>query len=109
MDARLPAHLEIAGLRRVAEAAGGFATVLRKGERVGGTVLVVLCENGGNQRVFERMPRLDGGRQWQLAMAQDADKKEEFSDYLTRRAARDPDLWIVELDIADGERLIALL
>lgn len=109
MDARLPAHLEIAALRRAAEAAGGFATVLRKGERDSGTVLVVLSESGGNQRLYERMPSLDGGRVWQLSMSQDTDNRNIFTDYLTRRGTQDPDLWIVELDIVDGERLIALL
>ncbi|MBK6802907.1 DUF1491 family protein [Novosphingobium sp.] len=109
MDARLPAHLEVAALRRAVEAAGGFATVLRKGERDGGTILAVLAENGANARLFERMPSADGTRKWVLSRSQDTENPMEFHDYLTRRGERDPDLWIVELDIADGERLIALL
>jgi len=32
----------------------------------------------------------------------------EFSEYLARRRRQDDDLWIVELDIADGERFIGL-
>lgn len=106
-DTRLPAHLEVSGLLRAAESAGGFATVLRKGEREGGTILVVLCENGTNARVFERMPALDGGRKWSFSKAQDAENTMEFQDYLDRRKQQDPDLWIIELDVANGERLIA--
>ena len=109
MDARLPAHLEVAALRRAAESAGGFAAVLHKGERDGGAILVVLAENGGNPRLFERMPGLDGSRRWIETRSQNSENNEEFSEYLKRRSTRDPDLWIVELDIADGERLIALL
>lgn len=41
---RLPAHLEVAGLIRAVQAAGGFATVLNKGEREAGTILIVLTE-----------------------------------------------------------------
>ena len=32
-DARIPAHLEVSGLIRSVQAAGGFATVLAKGEK----------------------------------------------------------------------------
>jgi hypothetical protein len=41
-------------------------------------------------------------------MTENAEKKQNFSDYLTRRGVQDPDLWIVELDIANGERFIGL-
>ena len=108
MDSRLPAHLEVAGLIRSVEAAGGFATVLSKGERDAGTIMVVVPENGGNSRVYERMPQLDGTRQWHCSYREDPEKKQEFLDYLNRRGRQDPDLWIVELDIAQGERFIGL-
>ena len=41
MDARLPAHLEVAGLIRMVEAEGGFASVIAKGERDAGTILIL--------------------------------------------------------------------
>lgn len=91
---------------RAVEAAGGFGTVLHKGEREAGTILVVLAENGGNQRLYELMPDPEKGRIWTLSKRQDPEKVHEFSEYLERRSIRDPDLWIVELDIADGERFI---
>ena len=106
MEPRLPAHLEVSGLVRQVNAAGGFAVVLHKGERDAGTTVVVIAENGGNLRIFERMPMLDGTRQWQLSRKQDIDKPQEIHEYLQRRSDQDPDLWLVELDIANGERLI---
>lgn len=110
MDAaRLQAHLEVAGLVRRAQAMGGFAAVLRKGERDAGTILVVALENGANPRLFERMPQLDGTRRWTEAKAQDPAHKDQFEAYLARRGAQDPDVWIVELDVANPERLIGLL
>ncbi len=108
MDARLPTHIEVSGLIRSVDAAGGFATVIRKGERDAGTIMVVLAENGANTRAYERMPQLDGTRDWHCVRNQDIDKKQEFEDFLTRRGEQDPDLWIVELDIAQGERFIGL-
>lgn len=108
MDDRIPTHLEISGLIRAVETAGGFATVLAKGERDAGTILVVCCEKGLSSRIYERMPQLDGSRKWTLAKAQDPDNPMEFSEYCTKRKNQDGDLWIVELDIADGERFIGL-
>lgn len=106
MDARLPPHMEVYGLIRRVSAQGGFATVLRKGDRDSGTVLVVLAENGTNPRLFERLPRPDGAQSWSLIRTQDPENKQDFEEYLSRRSTRDPDLWIVELDIAQGERFI---
>lgn len=98
----------MAGLIRMVEAAGGFAAVLNRGQREAGTILVVLTEKGGIARLFERVPDADGSRNWHPTKAQDPENYSEFGEYLTRRVARDPDLWIVELDIADGERFIGM-
>jgi hypothetical protein len=108
VDARLPAHIEVSGLIRAVEAAGGFATVLTKGEREAGTILVVCCASGAPMRAFERMPNPDGSRTWTLSREQDTGKPYDFQGYLDRRARQDDDLWIVELDIADAERFIGL-
>jgi hypothetical protein len=106
VDARIPAHLEVQGLLRAVEAAGGFATVIAKGERDAGTLLVTCCENGRNCRAYERMPRPDGTRGWTLTKSEDSENSLEFSEYLARRKRQDSDLWIVELDIPDAERFI---
>lgn len=105
-EVRLPAHLEVAGLIRRTQAEGGFAAVLHKGEPEAGTILIVLTENGSNSKVYERMPQLDGTRAWHCSKSQDIENPWEFSEYLDRRSRQDGDLWIIELDIADGERLI---
>jgi hypothetical protein len=106
MDGRIPAHLEVTGLLRAVEAAGGFAAVIAKGERDAGTILVTCCESGKNCRAYERLPRPDGTRGWSLAKREDSENPQEFADYLERRRRQDSDLWIVELDIPDAERFI---
>jgi hypothetical protein len=52
------------------------------------------------------MPQLDGSRAWTCSKEQDPENKELFNQYLERRKSQDADLWIVELDIAQVERLI---
>ena len=106
-EARLPAHLEVSGLIRAVDAAGGFGTVIAKGERDAGTLLIICCEKGTNAAAFERMPQADGTRRWTRVKVQDPENPQEFAAYCERRKAQDPDLWVVELDIANAERFIA--
>ena len=106
MDSRLPAHLEVSGLIRAVEAAGGFATVIARGERDAGTLLVVCCEPGAPAAAYERMPQPDGTRAWTLSRKQDIENQQEFWEYCDRRKRQDGDLWIVELDIPNAERFI---
>ena len=108
MEGRLPAHLEVSGLIRAVQADGGFATVLSKGERDAGTILIVTLERGGPARLYERMPHLDDTRGFELTREQDLENPHAFDEYVRRRGEQDPDCWIVELDVAHPERFAAL-
>ena len=107
MDARLPTHIEVSGLIRAVEAAGGSAMVLQKGERDAGTLALVTCQRGTAARFWERMPQLDGSRKFRPVRVQETDKPLLFWEYLERRKSQDCDLWLLELDIENPERFIA--
>jgi len=94
---------------RLAETEGGFATVLAKGERDAGTILLVTLCHGKGGVLYERMPQLDGSRKFLAAKRENPEKPEEFSEYLERRRAQDRDMWLIEVDIADPERFVAQL
>lgn len=106
----MPARLEVSALLRQVHAEGGFATVLAKGEPDAGTILIVLTDRGGISRAFERMPQADGRRIWTQVMAETGDDgavdSPAFAEWIARRRRQDPDLWILELDIPQGERFI---
>ena len=106
---RLPAHLEVASLIRLAESNGGSAMVLAKGEPDAGTILIVTMYRGQDTRLYERMPQLDGTRAFVQSFHQSSENNSEFSEYLARRRSQDPDIWIIEVDIDEAERFIALL
>jgi len=109
MSERLPAHLEVSSMIRLAESNGGFAMVLAKGERDAGTILIVSMFRGDDTRLYERMPQLDGTRPFVLTKTQDTENKSEFDEYIARRRSQDPDIWVLEVDIDNPERFIALL
>lgn len=106
MDARLPAHLEVSAMIRAVEAAGGFATVLKKGEKEAGTILVITCEKGRDSVLYERMPDMDLGRKWAEVKRQNPENPFDFNDYVERRGQQDADCWVVELDVANGQQFI---
>lgn len=107
MDARLPAHVEVSGLIRAVESAGGFAMVLQKGERDAGTILVLTTQNGRNTRLWERMPQLDGSRKFSCTREQDDENPRKIDEYMGKRRRSDPDCWVLELDIENAERFVA--
>jgi hypothetical protein len=109
MGARLPAHLEVSGIMRFAQTAGGFATVVSRGEKDAGTILLLTLQRGGNARLWERMPQLDGSRNFAVTVAEDVENPSKIQEYIARRSAQDPDCWILELDIDDADRFVASL
>ncbi|MEO7383925.1 MAG: DUF1491 family protein [Novosphingobium sp.] len=107
-EARLPTHIEVSGLVRRVNAAGGFAVVMAKGEADSGTIMVITSCNGMNFQAFERMPQASGERLWDQVRCDVDGKSDQWRDWLERRRSQDSDLWIVELDIAEPERFIGL-
>ncbi|WP_181883654.1 DUF1491 family protein [Sphingorhabdus pulchriflava] len=99
----------VSALIRQTEAHGAFAAVLRKGDRTSGSILLLRREKGLNPALFERFPSLDGPGEWSEITIESIEKEEKISTYLERRATRDPDIWILELDVPSAERFTDIL
>ena len=120
LEPRPASSFIVSALRRKVEAAGGFATIIKKGDPVAGALLLVCLRapDGGESLQFspdsgplplllEREPSFDGPGKWVPIINQHTENKEKIEEYLTRRRQVDPDLWIIELDVADAERIAA--
>lgn len=109
-DPRLPPRIEVSGWIRRAEARGGGGMVLHRGDPDAGTILLVSLENNGTMDppalLWERLPQPDGQRVWTVTRAQDPESKHEFNDYIAQRTGRDPDLWVVELTVANPQQFV---
>ena len=81
--------------------AGGFATIVCRGS-AWGSALLIIHRHGPAVRLFERLPNLAGGSVWQAA----ASGEEAVATFIARQRQFDPDLWVIELDIADPARFI---
>src|SRR3546814_6065206 len=61
MSDRLTSRMLTSALIRRAGQEGGFATILRKGDEVAGTILLLCLEKGTETGLFERMSDYEGG------------------------------------------------
>ncbi|MBX9858502.1 MAG: DUF1491 family protein [Sphingomonas sp.] len=106
MSERLPTHVLVGALLRRVNDAGGMAMVLAKGDADAGALLLITGEKGQNYRALERGVGPDGASALVETGPSGADPT-ALTDYWQRRRTRDPDLWVIELDIAQAERFAA--
>jgi hypothetical protein len=104
---RLASGVLASALIRRVQAEGGHAAVLSKGDETSGSLLLVCAERGRIISLRERLLAGDRGYQWADVTPSEAGELPDFGDYLNRRSSRDPDLWIIELDIPNAERFAA--
>jgi hypothetical protein len=102
VSARLPSGIMATALLRRVNDAGGFGAVLAKGDPQAGGILLVVSHAGGPERVLERGIGPAG-----TPILIDSTPRDDVDAYWRRRRQRDPDLWVLALDIAAAERFAA--
>lgn len=107
MSGRLPSGLLVGAMLRRVNDAGGIGTMLARGDEQAGAILIITLEKGLNPRIWERGIGPSGAAELIGVGPQAPDNEAEIYDYWRRRRTRDPDLWVIELDIAQAERFAA--
>ncbi|MEH3158878.1 MAG: DUF1491 family protein [Sphingomonas taxi] len=102
MSDRLPTHLAVGALLRRVNDAGGMAMVRARGDPQGGAILVLIEDRSSPVRILERSFDFDG-----RAILTESVPSDGAESYWRRRRERDPDLWVIELDIPEAERFAA--
>ena len=87
-----------------ARAVGGFGTVLSRGDAERGSLMLVLAERGVPRNLLQRLLQRDGTYDWE---SQEIADSESLTRQLEKARDRDPDLWLIELDVPSAERFIA--
>jgi hypothetical protein len=98
---RLAAGLKVSALIRSVEAAGGFAMVLTRGDATAGSIAVVVRQRPEDVVL---VPMMAAGGSYQY---EETARGAAIAEWSLRARQRDPDLWILELDIPDAARFIA--
>ena len=104
MTPRLATNVLVGAMVRKAQAEGGFAAVLAKGDPNSGSVIVILTERGTDPRILERLLLADGRYGWQSSTGLEIDDPAAVPGFIARRRRSDPDLWVIELDIPSAKR-----
>lgn len=99
-EPQLPASILVPALIRQVQAAGGFATLLSRGGPYGNTILLVWRQ--AFVRAYEKLPDASGGSVWRMA----AEGEDNVESFIVRQRRFDPDIWVLELDVADPARFI---
>lgn len=106
MSARLASGVIASALIRQVNAAGGSAMVLARGDATAGAILILALERGVYRRFLERGIGRDG-RPALISSGPQAADSAAITAYWQRRRERDPDIWVLELDVAQPERFAA--
>ncbi len=101
-DGRLPTDLWVMSHVRRCNAEAIPATVARKGEAKGGTLLLKLNQLDRGCRVLSQIRDIDGVLGWLAAFDGALVPEAEADAYIARAVQRDPDLWVVEIENSDG-------
>ncbi len=102
MDDRLPTEIWVQAHLRRCHAEAIPVVVLRKGDRNGGTVLLKILVRDAGCRVLSQMRDMEGRLGWLSALGQAPVAETAADAYIERAVARDPDLWVIEVESRDG-------
>ena len=101
-DERLKAEFWIMAHVRRCNARGVPATVVRRGDSRGGTLVLIINQFDRGCRVLSPALGMDGALGWLAAFSGERVPEAEADDYIARATGRDPDLWVVEIESPDG-------
>ena len=102
--ARLTAGLWVSAYLNRLRLAGIAAYVMAKGDGTAGAVVVKVATMDGAARLFERRFDLEQHRRvWSVLATGD---EGEMDILLSRARARDPDLWVIEIEDRAGRHLL---
>jgi len=101
-DDRLKAEFWIMAHVRRCNADGVPATVVRRGDSRGGTLVLKINRFDQGCRVLSQAVDMDGALGWLAAFKGELVPEAEADAYIARAMNRDPDVWVVEIESRDG-------
>ena len=98
VEGRLPTDLWVKAHVKRCSAEGVPVIVGRRGDPHSGIVILKLNQLDQGCRVMSQMRDLDGKLGWMEALEGALVPEAEADAYIARQAARDPDLWVIEIE-----------
>lgn len=102
LEGRLPTDVWVGAHVRQCIAEAVPVTVARKGDPGGGMLLLKLNQYEAGCRVLSQTRDADGEPAWMAAMDGALMPETEADAYIARAIARDPDIWVLEIEHKEG-------
>lgn len=102
MNARIPTELWVAAHLRQCTAKNIPFYVMHKGAPASGTVMVKIVVRGQGCRLLNQTRDLDGDLGWMDVFDGAIVDEKKADAYIQRTVARDPDVWVVEVEEPNG-------
>ena len=103
---RLRTDIWIQALLRRVYAAGAYGAIVQKGEEQAGAMLIKIAPLDGTAWVLSGLWSPEGEREWMTITGPAPVPESEADALLKRQAARDPDIWIVEIEDRQGRHFL---
>lgn len=101
-DGRIPAEIWVAAQVKSCNAQGMPAVLSRRGAAMGGIVMVKVVDTRQRQcRIYTQSRDFDGNSGWLAAFDGGSVDEREGDAYIVRAIARDPDVWVIEVENRD--------
>ena len=101
-DDRLPTELWVKAHLRRCIAEGVPATIVKRGEKMGGLLLLKLTLGSDACRLLSQTRDLEGRQAWLPALKGEIVQERDADAYIERASKRDPDLWVMEIEHPQG-------
>ena len=98
----LTTDMRVSALLRTCQIESVPAYVVRRGDPDAGALIIKQAHLNGTARIFLRQYGSSGEMEWTCLSGEDTMPEPEADAYLERRASSDPDLWVVEIEKAQG-------
>jgi hypothetical protein len=103
MNTRIPTELWVTAHLRQCNAKGLPAYVVHKGALAAGTVMVKIVMRGKGCKLLNQSRDMEGNTGWMDIFEGAAVDETRADEYIQRALARDPDVWVIEVEDASGQ------
>jgi hypothetical protein len=102
-DDRIPTELWVSAHVRQCGAKGIPVYIARKGAPAAGTVMVKIILKDRTCKLLNQSRDMDGNTGWMDVFDGAAVEERRADEYIQRAVSRDPDVWVVEVEDAEGK------
>lgn len=100
----IPTDFWVAALLKRTEQGGGFSYVTRRGDPKAGTVIIRLFHLREGRHRLLRLVNTGQGERWISPLRSEA--IEDMDAYIEKEKRFDPDLWVIEIEDAEGRHFL---